>query len=334
MLQKSDSAALLHCVTRLWQSSCAGSKAEGVDVAKKKVKPRKTTKKSAPVRPKKKESLNVGYGALKGLANFGKLFGLGLSSSPVHVSGRYVWRGTPAFLVTNLSGEAATATLFNWGYWPIPGHCAEFTKQESVVWVRDTDVLHHYQLEDIHTVNYFGETDCPELQFYPFPQKVEDAAKLLGGFLDLEKFNKDIHTFGEDVLDDVESFKRQWKQLSKLRPVEFVSRAFQLPNNGLDQATDVKQKLIVFKNLDDSFHCDGFDLEPNNIPRVKGPKFHDHIESKKYFIEIDELCFTYEKDYGWGLTRQAACLKCALDAGVIVRTSKQKTRKVKAVKLK
>ncbi len=82
-------------------------------MVKKKVKPKKVTKKSAPARPKKKESLNVGYGELKGLASFEELFGLDLLSSSVHVYGRYVWNDTPAFLVTTLSSEAATTTLFN-----------------------------------------------------------------------------------------------------------------------------------------------------------------------------------------------------------------------------
>ncbi len=113
-------------------------------MVKKKVKPKKVTKKSAPARPKKKESLNVGYGELKGLASFEELFGLDLLSSSVHVSGRYVWNDTPAFLVTTFSSEVATTPLFNWGYWPIPGHSAKYTKQESVVWARDTKVLHHY----------------------------------------------------------------------------------------------------------------------------------------------------------------------------------------------
>ena len=225
MLRKSDSAALLHCVTRLWQSSCAGSTAEGVVVAKKKVKPRKTTKKSVPMRPKKKESLNVGYGALKGLANFGELFGLGLSSSPVHVSGRYVWRGTPAFLVTNLSGEAATTTLFNWGYWPIPGYSAEFTKQQSVVWVRDTNVLHRYALEDINQVNYFGAESCSELESITFPKSADEATTILGGFLDVELFDPEVHTFDEGVLDNVESFEKQWKSLAKLKPGKFAEKS-------------------------------------------------------------------------------------------------------------
>ena len=177
------------------------------------------------MRPKKKESLNVGYGALKGLANFGELFGLGLSNSPVHVSGRYVWRGTPAFLVTNLSGEAATTTLFNWGYWPIPGHSAQFTKQQSVVWVRDTNVLHRYGLEDINQVNYFGAESCSELESITFPKSAEEATTILGGILDVELFDPAVHTFDEGVLDDVESFEKQWKSLAKLKPGKFAEKS-------------------------------------------------------------------------------------------------------------
>ena len=194
-------------------------------MVKKKVKPKKATKKSAPARPEKKESLNVGYGALKGLANFGELFGLGLSSSPVHVSGRYVWCGTPAFLVTTLSGEAATTTLFNWGYWPIPGHSAEFTKQESVVWVRGTNVLHYYHLQDISQVDYFGAESRPELESITFPKSAEEATTILGGFLDVELFDSEVHTFDEGVLDDVESFEKQWKSLAKLKPGKFAEKS-------------------------------------------------------------------------------------------------------------
>ena len=133
-------------------------------MAKKKVKSKKASKKSAPARLKARKVPTGVYGSLQSLANFAELFGLGLSSSPVHVSGRYVWCGTPAFLVTTLSGEAATTTLFNWGYWPIPGHSAEFTKQESVVWVRGTNVLHYYHLQDINQVDYFGAKSRPELE--------------------------------------------------------------------------------------------------------------------------------------------------------------------------
>ena len=194
-------------------------------MAKKKVKPKKAAKKSAPARPKAGKVPTGVYGALTGLANFGELFGLGLSSSPVNVSGRYVWRGTPAFLVTTLSGEAATTTLFNWGYWPIPGHSAKFTKQASVVWVRDTNVLHLYGLEDINQVNYFGSESLPELESITFPKSAEEATTILGGFLDVELFDPAVHTFDEGVLDDVESFKKQWKSLAKLKPVKFAEKS-------------------------------------------------------------------------------------------------------------
>jgi len=298
---------------------------------KKQISSKKLPKKGVKSKTDGDEISNVFHRVLEALDNFDELF----DTTPIHVSGRYVQsNGTPSFLVTTLSNQAATATVYGWGYWPFPGCRAEFTEEESIVWVKDTNVIHNYRLEDIDKVSYFGESDHPELQFFPFPRKVEDAAKLLGGLLNLEEFDKDVHTFDEAALDDVESFERQWKKLSKLRPVEFVQRAFQLPNNGLDQATNVEQRLIVFKNVDKSFHCAGFDLEHKSKTGVKkGPKYHDH-RSEKYFIEIGEMCFTYETDYGWGLTRQAACLKCALDAGVIVRTSKPKIRKAKAVKSK
>ena len=198
---------------------------EGVVVAKKKVKPKKAPKKSAPPRPKARKSSNGVYGALKSLANFEELFGSDLSSSPVHVSGRYVWNGTPAFLVTTLSSEAATTTLFNWGYWPIPGHSAEFTKQESVVWVRGTEVLHHYHLQDINQVDYFGAESRPELESITFPKSAEEATTILGGFLDVELFDPAVHTFDEGVLDDVESFEKQWKSLAKLKPVKFAEKS-------------------------------------------------------------------------------------------------------------
>ena len=294
---------------------------------KKQVSSKKSSKKGVKSRTDEEKNSKAFHGVLKALDNYDELF----DTSPMHVSGRYVNNGAPSFLVTTLSNQAATATVYDWGYWPNPGCRAEFTEMESIVWVKDTNVTHNYQLEDIGAVNYLGETERPELQFFPFPRKVEDAAKLLGGLLNLEKFDRDVHAFDEGALDDVESFEKQWKKLSKLRPVEFVPRAFQLPNNCLDQATEVKQRLIVFKNLVKSFHCDGFELEDNSGVN-KGPKYHDHPKSQKYFMEIGELCFTYEIDYGSGSTRQAACLKCALDAGVIVRTGKQKIRKVKAVK--
>ena len=198
---------------------------EGVVVAKKKVKPKKAPKKSAPPRPKARKSSNGVYGALKSLANFEELFGSDLSSSPVHVSGRYVWNGTPAFLVTTLSSEAATTTLFNWGYWPIPGHSAEFTKQESVVWVRGTEVLHHYHLQDINQVDYFGAESRPELESITFPKSAEEATTILGGFLDVELFDPAVHTFDEGVLDDVESFEKQWKSLAKLKSVKFAEKS-------------------------------------------------------------------------------------------------------------
>ena len=197
----------------------------GVVVAKKKVKSKKASKKSAPSRPKAGKVPSGVYGALQSLANFEELFGLGLSSSPVHVSGRYVWCGTPAFLVTTLSGEAATTTLFNWGYWPIPGHSAEFTKQESVVWVRGTNVLHHYHLQDINQVDYFGAESRPELESITFPTSAEEATTILGGVLDVELFDPAVHKFDEGVLDDVESFEKQWKSLAKLKPGKFAEKS-------------------------------------------------------------------------------------------------------------
>ena len=197
----------------------------GVVVAKKKVKSKKASKKSAPARLKARKVPTGVYGALQSLANFAELFGLGLSSSPVHVSGRYVWCGTPAFLVTTLSGEAATTTLFNWGYWPIPGHSAEFTKQESVVWVRGTNVLHYYHLQDINQVDYFGAESRPELESITFPTSAEEATTILGGVLDVELFDPAVHKFDEGVLDDVESFEKQWKSLAKLKPGKFAEKS-------------------------------------------------------------------------------------------------------------
>ena len=197
----------------------------GVVVAKKKVKSKKAAKKSAPSRPKAGKVPSEVYGELQSLANSEELFGSSLSNSPVHVSGRYVWRGTPAFLVTNLSGEAATTTLFNWGYWPIPGHSAKFTKQASVVWVRDTNVLHLYGLEDINQVNYFGAESCSELESITFPKSAEEATTILGGILDVELFDPAVHTFDEGVLDNVESFEKQWKSLEKLKPGKFAEKS-------------------------------------------------------------------------------------------------------------
>ena len=206
-------------------------KRSGVVVATKKVKSKKASKKSAPARLKAGKVPSGVYVALQSLANFEELFGLGLSSSPVHVSGRYVWCGTPAFLVTTLSGEAATTTLFNWGYWPIPGHSAEFTKQGSVVWVRDTNVLHHYWLEDINQINYLGAESRPELESITFPKSAEEATTILGGVLDVELFDPAVHTFDEGVLDDVESFEKQWKSLAKLKPGKFAEKSIPLPES-------------------------------------------------------------------------------------------------------
>lgn len=200
-------------------------------MVKKKVKLKKAVRRSSPARSKAKKPSTKNYGVLKNLINFDELFGSVSLSAPIHVSGRYVWNGTPAFLVTTLSGEAATTTLFNWGYWPIPGLSAEFMKQESVVWVRDTDVLHHYRLEDINQVNYFRTRSRPEFKFLSFPKSAEEATNILGGFLNVERFDPAVHTFDESVLDDVESFEEQWKSLAKLRPGKFAEKSSRLPKS-------------------------------------------------------------------------------------------------------
>jgi 16S rRNA G527 N7-methylase RsmG len=97
------------------------------------------------------------------------------------------------------------------------------------VWVRDTEVLHRYCLEDINQVNYFGEMPCPELKFCLFPKSAREATDILGGFLNVQLFDPAIHTFDEGVIDDVESFEKQWKTLAKLKSGNFAKKSSRLP---------------------------------------------------------------------------------------------------------
>ena len=139
-----------------------------------------------------------------------------------HLSGRYVdENGSPALLLSRIVGSAAIVSVYSWGFWPMPGQEAEFSETKSVIWFTSRGPLYHFSLYDRGRCDLEGETNHEELDDCDFPFNAQDAAETLGSFLNLTIFDLKVHTFDDEILDDVEEFKKVWKSCSKLKPVKF-----------------------------------------------------------------------------------------------------------------
>jgi hypothetical protein len=141
-----------------------------------------------------------------------------------HLSGRYVDENeSPALLVSQLVGSLAIISVYSYGFWPIPGHEANFTETKSIVWYRGGRELFFFTMYDPGGCNLEAKFTCEKLEDYLFPTEAERAAELLGGWLNLTPYDSKVHEFDESVVDDMETFTTVWKKYSKLKTVNFVS---------------------------------------------------------------------------------------------------------------
>lgn len=91
----------------------------------------------------------------------------------------------------------------------------------SLVWYRGGNELLSFRMYDADGCSLEGKYTCEELDDVPFPAEALEAARLMGGWLNLIPYDQEIHEFDESIAEDMDLFEKVWSRYSGLSVIDF-----------------------------------------------------------------------------------------------------------------